>query len=363
MAVGVLGGKRGTLAVLVYVLLGAVGVPVFAGFSGGIGALLGNAGGYIIGFIFSALVMWAIEHVFGRKPVVQIISMIVGLIVCYAFGTAWFMFAYTRSTGPVGLMAVLGWCVFPFIIPDLIKIALAYMSCFILFTLLAKPIAKLLRLNEDDSLVFTRSVAYPNNGFVGIPLCTAVFGTEGTVLGSLSVPCATLYMFLFIMQSFRREKDHNLKQQLKSMLTPMNISAVLMIIMLATGWKFTGAPLQFLSSLANCVLPTSMIIIGCLLSGSPLIDVLKKPILYFITLLRGVVMPLVAAVLLRFTGWDRTTCLCIVMVLGCSVATVISIFGVRYDRSPEMASKSVLQSNLLLPVTMPLMMFIAERIL
>ena len=56
-------------------------------------------------------------------------------------------------------------------------------------------------------------------------------------------------------------------------------------------------------------------------------------------------------------------CLCIVMVLGCSVATVISIFGVRYDRSPEMASKSVLQSNLLLPVTMPLMMFIAERIL
>lgn len=101
-------------------------IAVFAGFSGGIGALLGNAGGYIIGFIFSALVMWAIEHVFGRKPVVQIISMIVGLIVCYAFGTAWFMFAYTRSTGPVGLMAVLGWCVFPFIIPDLIKIALAY---------------------------------------------------------------------------------------------------------------------------------------------------------------------------------------------------------------------------------------------
>lgn len=98
----------------------------FAGFSGGIGALLGNAGGYIVGFIFSALVMWAFEHIFGRKPVVQIISMVVGLIVCYAFGTVWFMFAYTRSTGPVGLMAVLGWCVFPFIIPDLIKIALAY---------------------------------------------------------------------------------------------------------------------------------------------------------------------------------------------------------------------------------------------
>ena len=81
------------------------------------------------------------------------------------------------------------------------------------------------------------------------------------------------------------------------------------------------------------------------------------------TALAATIMPLIAAVILRFTGWNRTVCLCIVMVLGCSVATVISIFGVRYDRSPEMASKSVLQSNLLLPVTMPLMMFIAERIL
>ena len=75
-----------------------------------------------------------------------------------------------------------------------------------------------------------------------------------------------------------------------------------------------------LSSMANCVVPTSMLIIGCLLSGSPLIDVLKKPILYLITLLRCLVMPLIAAVILRFTGWNRTVCLCIVMVLGCSVA-------------------------------------------
>lgn len=246
---------------------------------------------------------------------------------------------------------------------QVIKIVLAYLSCFILFTILAKPIAKLLRLDEDETLVFTRSVAYPNNGFVGIPLCSAVFGTEGTVLGSLSVPCATIYMFLFVMQSFRRDKEQNLAQQLKSLMTPMNISTVVMLIMLATGWKFTGAPLQFLSGMASCVVPTSMLIIGCLLSGSPLIDVLKKPILYLITLLRCLVMPLIAAVILHFSGWDRTVCLCIVMVLGCSVATVISIFGVRYDRSPEMASKSVLQSNLLLPVTMPLMMFIAERII
>ena len=126
MAVGVLGGKRGTLAVLVYILLGVVGVPVFAGFSGGIGVLLNTTGGYIVGFLFSALVMWGIEKVFGKKPVVQIISMVIGLLVCYALGTIWFMVVYARTTGAVGLGTVLSWCVIPFIVPDLVKIALAF---------------------------------------------------------------------------------------------------------------------------------------------------------------------------------------------------------------------------------------------
>ena len=125
LAVSILGGKRGTLAVVVYVLLGAIGVPVFAEFTGGIGIILRNTGGYIIGFIFSALIMWLIESLFGRKIWVQGISMVIGLLACYAVGTAWFMFVYMRDTGAVGLSTVLGWCVIPFVIPDAVKIALA----------------------------------------------------------------------------------------------------------------------------------------------------------------------------------------------------------------------------------------------
>ncbi len=127
MAVGILGGRRGTLSVVVYILLGAVGLPVFAGFSGGLGSLLGStSGGYIIGFVFSALTMWGMEKAFGRTAPVQIASMVLGLIVCYLFGTVWFMTLYARQTGPIGLMTALGWCVFPFIIPDLVKIGLAF---------------------------------------------------------------------------------------------------------------------------------------------------------------------------------------------------------------------------------------------
>ena len=131
---GILGGKNGTISVLLYIILGAVGVPVFAGFSGGVGVLLGTTGGYIIGFLFTALLYWAVTHFFGDKLPVMILAMALGLIVCYAFGTAWFMLVYARTTGAVGLMTALGWCVFPFILPDCVKIALAI--------LLAKRIPK-----------------------------------------------------------------------------------------------------------------------------------------------------------------------------------------------------------------------------
>ena len=125
LAVGLLGGKRGTLAVLIYILLGAVGLPVFSGFKGGIGALLGTTGGYIVGFLASALVMWGMEKAFGKAKWVLPVSMVLGLIACYAIGTVWFMVVYARNTGAVGMMTVLGWCVFPFILPDLLKIGLA----------------------------------------------------------------------------------------------------------------------------------------------------------------------------------------------------------------------------------------------
>ena len=120
-----LGGKRGTVSVCVYLLLGLIGVPVFSNFNAGPGALFGATGGYMIGWIFSGLVMWLLEKMLGNKIWVHAVSMVVGLVVCYIMGTAWFMFVYAHNTGPVGLWTALGWCVFPFIIPDMVKLGLA----------------------------------------------------------------------------------------------------------------------------------------------------------------------------------------------------------------------------------------------
>lgn len=125
ITVCLLGTKRSLLTLLIYMLLGFIGVPVFSGFGAGPGVLLGPTGGYLIGFIFTVLVTGSLITHFGRKPPVMTLSMIAGLMICYIFGTAWFMLVYTADTGSVGLLTTLTWCVFPFIIPDIIKIGLS----------------------------------------------------------------------------------------------------------------------------------------------------------------------------------------------------------------------------------------------
>lgn len=126
LVMGLLGGRRSTLAVLVYLLLGAVGIPVFSGFRGGLGILTGVTGGYLIGFLFATLCYWLITaHGRGQKLWVMILGMVAGMAAYYVFGTAWFMLFYARAYSAIGLGAALSTCVIPFLIPDFIKMGIA----------------------------------------------------------------------------------------------------------------------------------------------------------------------------------------------------------------------------------------------
>ena len=120
--VRLLGGKYGSFSILAYILLGAVGLPVFSGFNCGFGALFGTTGGYITGFLPASLIAgWRSER--RSRRLVDIIYMTIALIVCYAFGTFWYSLVYVGGISSIG--AALAMCVVPYIIPDALKIALA----------------------------------------------------------------------------------------------------------------------------------------------------------------------------------------------------------------------------------------------
>lgn len=119
-----LGARWGTASICAYVLLGAVGVPVYAGFTGGVSVLFGPTGGYLAGYILCATLDARLARRFGFTRRGLWLAMAAGTLACYALGTAWFMF----STG-TGLLGSLTACVLPFLPGDAVKIALAVLLC------------------------------------------------------------------------------------------------------------------------------------------------------------------------------------------------------------------------------------------
>ncbi len=116
----VLGMKAGTISYLVYLLIGLVGVPVFSGFTGGPAKMAGPTGGYLVGFLFMALIAGYFIDRFSRNYVLQVLGMILGTAVCYLFGTVWLCIQMKLSF-PAGLMAG----VVPYLPGDAAKIVLA----------------------------------------------------------------------------------------------------------------------------------------------------------------------------------------------------------------------------------------------
>ena len=116
LTLGVLGGRWGSVSILLYLLLGMVGLPVFAGFQSGAAALPGPTGGFLWGFLAAGIVYWMLEKL-GKLP-----AMVVAQVVVYVCGCIWFSF----YGGNTGILAAALTCVVPYLIPDAVKLALAH---------------------------------------------------------------------------------------------------------------------------------------------------------------------------------------------------------------------------------------------
>ena len=130
LAGGLLGWKGGLASVAVYLALGLIGVPVFSGFSGGVAAFAAQTGGYLIGFLFLAFFSGLFSDLFktktGIKSYILIgLGMLVGLLVCYALGVAWFAWQTVGDGGEIGAWSIITSCVLPYLPTDIIKIVVA----------------------------------------------------------------------------------------------------------------------------------------------------------------------------------------------------------------------------------------------
>ena len=117
LAAYVLGMKACTISYLIYMLLGMVGIPVFSGFTAGVGKLAGPTGGYLVGFILMALIVGFFVDHFPGKVALHIVGMVLGLAICYIFGTVWLAGQLNMT-----FVAGLGVGVIPYLPGDAVKI-------------------------------------------------------------------------------------------------------------------------------------------------------------------------------------------------------------------------------------------------
>ena len=125
LAAALVGAKKGTLAVGLYIALGAAGLPVFSGGQAGWGVLLGQTGGYITGFLPGAFVCGFLAKKAKTRPLLLYGAMFAGLLCIYITGSLWFAAVYISKSGVYNLWTAFATCVLPFVIPDILKIALA----------------------------------------------------------------------------------------------------------------------------------------------------------------------------------------------------------------------------------------------
>ena len=119
-SVYILGMKKGVISCLLYLLIGFVGLPVFSAFTGGVGQLFGPTGGYLIGYVFMAMICGFFIERWQTNRMMQMVGMLLGTLVCYLFGTVWLSVQAEMS-----FYVALGVGVFPFIFGDMAKIVIA----------------------------------------------------------------------------------------------------------------------------------------------------------------------------------------------------------------------------------------------
>ena len=163
------------------------------------------------------------------------------------------------------------------------------LALFIATTGICRLVSRVRRDTPGEAAVLVGTAAMPNCGFIGLPLCAALLGSaRGTVFATVAMAAYNVWFFTYVVTLFRPgEKLH-----WKTFVTPANIATVAMLVLLATGWRLPGPVQTFCSTVGGCTTPMALMIVGVMLAGSDLRALLRKGFLYRVTVLRGVVFPL-----------------------------------------------------------------------
>ena len=232
-------------------------------------------------------------------------------------------------------------------------------ACYAVSAVICEWISRRKKMAQGKKAVFIVLSVFPNSAFIGIPILSALLGAEGIIYGAAGIMAYNLLFFTYGMMLFKKGE----KIDLKTFITPANITTLVMIVMLLFQWRFPAPLESFCSAMGGITTPLALLIIGVMIGSSNLVEVVKNRFLYSITALRCFVFPLVFAGLLSMTPLDQTLCMAAVILAACASGTLGAVLAKQMDMEPELASQAVVQTTLFLVFSMPLVIAVAQAIL
>ncbi len=230
---------------------------------------------------------------------------------------------------------------------------------FIATTGICRLVSRVRRDTPGEAAVLVGTAAMPNCGFIGLPLCAALLGSaRGTVFATVAMAAYNVWFFTYVVTLFRPgEKLH-----WKTFVTPANIATVAMLVLLATGWRLPGPVQTFCSTVGGCTTPMALMIVGVMLAGSDLRALLRKGFLYRVTVLRGVVFPLLFLLVLRLLPLDNVLRTGLMVIASCPAGSLAAVVAKQSGTEPVLASQAVAHSTICMLVTVPVMLLLTGQL-
>lgn len=231
-----------------------------------------------------------------------------------------------------------------------------YIVCICLCLLLSRA----MYLTRGQKAVLVGAAVMPNSAFIGIPLITALLGSEaGALYGAASIMAYNILFFTYVQHLF----DPEAKVSLKAFLTPTNITTAIMVVMLVSGLRLPGILESFCKAMGNTTTPLALIIAGGMLARSDLKKLVANPLVWLITGLRCLVFPLGFLAVLCLLPLDPTLRMAVLILASCPAGSLTAVLAKQYDTEGELASQAVAHSTLCILISVPLVLSLGSTLL
>lgn len=231
-----------------------------------------------------------------------------------------------------------------------------YIVCICLCLLLSRA----MYLTRGQKAVLVGAAVMPNSAFIGIPLITALLGSEaGALYGAAGIMAYNILFFTYVQHLF----DPEAKVSLKAFLTPTNITTAIMVVMLVSGLRLPGILESFCKAMGTTTTPLALIIAGGMLARSDLKKLVANPLVWLITGLRCLVFPLGFLAVLCLLPLDPTLRMAVLILASCPAGSLTAVLAKQYDTEGELASQAVAHSTLCILISVPLVLSLGSTLL